>query len=85
MGINKVIYYGEVLVDMSQVTVTPETLSEGETALDARGELITGTNTGAKLPAMTNPASPSEVFNGKEYIDQEGQMRTGNDSMYSCK
>jgi hypothetical protein len=43
MGINKVIYYGEVLVDMSQVTVKPETLSKGETALDASGELITGT------------------------------------------
>ena len=44
MGINKVIYYGEVLVDMSQVTVKPETLSKGETALDASGELIIGTH-----------------------------------------
>lgn len=42
MGVNKVIYYGEVLVDMSQVTVKPETLAKGETALDASGELITG-------------------------------------------
>lgn len=42
MGVNKVIYYGEVLVDMSQVTVNPETLAKGETALDASGELITG-------------------------------------------
>lgn len=42
MGVNKVIYYGEVLVDMSQVTVTPETLGKGATALDAKGELITG-------------------------------------------
>lgn len=42
MGVNKVIYYGEVLVDMSQVTVTPETLGKGVTALDAKGDLITG-------------------------------------------
>lgn len=42
MGVNKVIYYGEVLVDMSQVTVTPETLGKGATALDAKGDLITG-------------------------------------------
>ena len=48
MGVNKVIYYGEVLVDMSQVTVTPETLSKGETALDAKGDLITGTHECAK-------------------------------------
>lgn len=48
MGINKVIYYGEVLVDMSQVTVTPEKLGKGETALDAKGDLITGTHECAK-------------------------------------
>lgn len=44
MGVNKVIYYGEVLVDMSQVSVNPETLKKGETALNASGELITGTH-----------------------------------------
>lgn len=43
MPINKVIYYGEVLVDMTQVTVKPENLGKGETALDASGKLITGT------------------------------------------
>lgn len=42
MAVNKVIFYGEVLVDMSQVTVSPATLVEGETAMDASGELITG-------------------------------------------
>lgn len=42
MAVNKVIYFGEVLVDMSQVTVKAETLHVGETALDASGELITG-------------------------------------------
>ena len=48
MGVNKVIYYGEVLVDMSKVTVTPATLGKGETALDAKGDLITGTHECAK-------------------------------------
>lgn len=61
MGVNKVIYYGEVLVDMSQVTVTPETLGKGETALDAKGDLITGTHeckeTEPKLQSKT--VSPS--------------------------
>ena len=58
MGVNKVIYYGEVLVDMSQVTVTPETLMKGETALDASGELITGTcEGGAKVETVTGTIS----------------------------
>ena len=43
MAVNRVIYYGKVLVDMSNVTVKPENLKIGETALDASGELITGT------------------------------------------
>lgn len=53
MGVNKVIYYGEVLVDMSQVTVTPETLMKGETALDASGELITGELEGNSIDVCT--------------------------------
>lgn len=42
MPINKVIYDGRVLIDTSTVTVTPETLALGKTALNAKGELIVG-------------------------------------------
>lgn len=45
MAVNKVIYSGETLIDTSGVTVTAETLAEGETALNAAGEEITGTFT----------------------------------------
>jgi hypothetical protein len=68
MGVNKVIYYGEVLVDMSQVTVKPETLAKGETALDASGELITGLHeckeTEPKLQSKTvTPATSLQTVN----------------------
>lgn len=68
MGVNKVIYYGEVLVDMSQVTVTPETLGKGETALDAKGDLITGTHeceeTEPKLQSKTvTPTTSLQTVN----------------------
>lgn len=68
MGVNKVIYYGEVLVDMSQVTVTPETLGKGATALDASGELITGTHeckeTEPKLQSKTvTPTTSLQTVN----------------------
>lgn len=43
MGINKVIYRGETIFDISDVSVTPETLSLGTTAHDKTGSLITGT------------------------------------------
>lgn len=64
MAVNKVIYYGEVLVDMSQVSVNPEKLVEGETALDASGELITGNNPYEKS------ATDEEVADQSALLDQ---------------
>lgn len=46
MGISKVEYFGQTLVDLTQDTVTPETLAEGVTAHNAAGEPITGTMAG---------------------------------------
>ena len=43
MGISKVVYNKETLIDLTGDTVTAETLAEGETAHGADGELITGT------------------------------------------
>lgn len=42
MAVNKVVYGNKTLIDMSTVTVTPDTLSKGVTAFDKSGELITG-------------------------------------------
>lgn len=43
MGVNKVEANGEILIDLMNDTVTPETLAEGVTAHDASGEKIVGT------------------------------------------
>ena len=43
MAVNKVVYAGEVLIDLTNDTVTPETLLAGTTAHDAAGNAITGT------------------------------------------
>ena len=32
---------------------------------------------GVNLPELTTPASEGEVFNGKEYIDEDGNVKTG--------
>lgn len=42
MAVNKVALNGEVKVDLTADTVTPETLLKGMTAHNAAGELITG-------------------------------------------
>ena len=40
---NKIIAFGQTLIDLTEDTVTAETLLEGYTAHDATGEAITGT------------------------------------------
>ena len=70
MEINKIIYGGNVLIDLSPVTVTAATLGKGYTAINANGELIMGTAetvpTGGTtlnfsvVGGTTQPASPSE-------------------------
>ena len=45
MAINKIIYGGNTLIDLTGDTVTPEQLAEGVTAHDKSGAKITGTNT----------------------------------------
>lgn len=62
MGNSKVEYNGETLIDISNDTVTPETLAKGETAHNSNGEPIVGT-------AMFNGDGDEEVkelyiFNG---------------------
>ena len=44
-NINKVIYGGNTLIDLTADTVTPDKLAEGITAHDKSGAIITGTNT----------------------------------------
>ena len=51
--VNKVIYGDRTILDTSNVTVTPETLIEGATALDKTGRLITGTASAGSGSAIT--------------------------------
>lgn len=49
MAINKVIYGGDTLIDLTSDTVTPQTLATGATAHDRSGAVINGSYTG--IPA----------------------------------
>jgi hypothetical protein len=53
MGISKVEYDGEVLMDVSNDTVTPETLAQGATAHDANGDPIVGIMTTEEVVWVT--------------------------------
>ena len=63
MAINKVIYHGNVLIDLTMLTVTPETLAEGTVAINAAGELIIGT---AKISKGTSATLGTAVLGTME-------------------
>lgn len=67
MAINKVIYQGDVLVDLTQDTVTPETLLEGVTAHAQNGEIITGT---ACVGSEVNLQDKTVTTNGSVTADE---------------
>lgn len=64
MAINKVIYGGETLIDLTSDTVTPEKLLKGASAHDKSGEVIQGN---CEYDANTSDATAaaSEILNGK--------------------
>lgn len=54
MGINRVEYGGNILIDLTSDSVTPETLVEGVTAHNRSGEKITGTAKAGEIITQSN-------------------------------
>lgn len=65
MAVNKVIYAGDTLIDLTGDSVTPETLAQGVTAHDASGKLIVGTMTAG---GSAEP-DPRDQYQRVEYIE----------------
>lgn len=70
MGVNKVEYYGETLIDTTGTTVSEDTLMEGETAINAAGEKITGQLRAVEYKAQ-NPTA-EEQAQARKNIDALG-------------
>lgn len=65
MGVSKVDFAGNTLVDLTGDSVTPETLLEGATAHNAAGEQIAGAVTVAPA-SNTTPKAPGTASAGSE-------------------
>lgn len=79
MAYNKVTYKGEVIMDITDSTVTEETLGKGIVAYGANGERIVGTNAGgsgivevAELPTENIDTEAFYLCNGEYYRYAEG-------------
>lgn len=75
MANSKIIYYGQVLMDLTADTIKADKLLKGYTAHGADGEVITGT---CEYDANTQDATAadSEILSGKKAV-VKGSMITG--------
>ena len=64
MAVNKVIYGGNILIDLTTDTVTADKLASGITAHDESGKTITGTNT-YDADTQDATAAAAEILSGK--------------------
>lgn len=64
MAVNKVIYGGNVLIDLTTDTVTADKLASGIIAHDKSGKTITGTNT-YDADTQDATAAAAEILSGK--------------------
>lgn len=64
MAINKVVYSGQTLIDLTEDTVDSEHLLEGYVAHDASGEEIVGTFFNRQLTPITYDYEPGYINNG---------------------
>lgn len=63
-NINKIIYGGRTLIDLTGDTITPDKLAEGITAHDKTGAVITGTNT-YDSDTQDATATVAEILSGR--------------------
>lgn len=76
MGVNKVVFGAVAIMDISDSTVTAETLAEGETAYRADGEKITGTAKMGGIDTSDATAEAGDILSGETaYV--KGKKVTG--------
>lgn len=68
MAVNKVVYGGSTLIDLTTDTVTADTLLNGATAHNRSGVSVTGTVTFQTIYTGTAEPSASVGVNGDIYV-----------------
>ena len=72
MAVNKVEYNGNVLIDLTGDTITPDKLVKGITAHNAKGEAITGTHECSSGGSGTNNCEAYHITSTSDTISFNG-------------
>ena len=68
MAVNKIIYGGQTLIDLTQDTATESTVLKGNTFHRADGSIVTGTYESDVLPLVLD-ASTGKLIYATPYVD----------------
>lgn len=79
MPVNKIIFAGETLIDLTADTVTPDTLLKGATAHSSNGEIITGTFEGGSATEEIDRILAHGLTDGFKYINDDGTIVSTSD------
>ena len=74
MAVNKVVYNGETLVDLTEDTVTEDSLLNGVSAHSADGQVITGALVPVYGEAIAETYSASATYAVEDYVMQGGLL-----------
>lgn len=69
MNVNKIVVNGETLIDLTESTISPETILKGYIGFNAKGEKIVGTYEGTSTP--DTPDTPETPDTPDEYTSSE--------------
>ena len=83
MATNKVIYQGNVLMDVTDSTVTPETLGEGVIAYAANGERIVGTGAGSGVSSWNDLKDKPFGYEEVVFLPETELVFTNNMAMFT--
>lgn len=72
MGVNKVVYGGEPIIDLTDATATSDTVLAGYTAYGADGNLIVGTASSTKRQEVSVTLPLSGWVDGQQTIEVPG-------------